>query len=135
MTTPEIAELYNDIGNEAVELAGDPRARILVYSEIKPGVQGMIFRYLPRGGSSVKQGGDTRDLEEAVYRLWHNIRENDPANLWSAIVYTVDDGKVHARLLYGDQVDFKQPLWEKSVALLEEYFPGLPLEPAGAGRG
>jgi hypothetical protein len=125
----ELSELYNSVGIAAVEAAGDETAKILVYAEFQRGASGMIFRYQPRGASVVKQVADTWPVEEALYRLWSFTCENDEAACWRAIVYVVDDGKVTARLLYGDQVDPEKTMYEKDEALLEEFFPGLPIEP------
>lgn len=124
----ELSELYNDVGLAAVELAGDETAKILVYAEFERGASAVIFRYQPKGSPVVKQVGDLFPVEEALYRLWSFTCENDEAACWRAMVYVVDDGKVTARPLYGDQVDPDKTMFEKEEVLLEEFFPGLPVE-------
>lgn len=125
----EMSERYNDVGIAAVEVVGDPAAKILVYAEFRPGQSGMFIRYQPPGAAAVKQVADVAPVEDATYRLWRFSCDSAPQGCWRGMVYLVDNGKVTVRLLYEGQVDEEKPLWEKSEELEKEFFPGLPLEP------
>jgi hypothetical protein len=124
----EMSEYYHDVGVAAVELAGDPAAKVLVYAEFSAGQSGMAVRYQLPGGTVIKQVLDVASVEEATYRLWRFSCDNAPQGCWRGMVYLVDDGKVTVRLLYDGQVDEDKPLWEKSEALEKKFFPGLPIE-------
>jgi hypothetical protein len=79
MSSKSVEELFQEIGREAVAIAGDDLAgRLLVYAEVEDRVISADLRYKNREGD-VRLVLGPRPLKELVYELWQRWK-GQPGN-------------------------------------------------------
>ncbi|HEX8209023.1 MAG TPA: hypothetical protein VF584_02465 [Longimicrobium sp.] len=119
----------NRIGLAALDVAGDPDARILLYAEVEDALDHMILRYAPPGAEKLRCALEFHELADAVRDAWEHSREAGPRYRWRAMLFLVKDRKFRVQLLYDDEVDLGLSMYDKEDRLLAEHFPGTEVEP------
>ena len=106
MSARSVEDLYQEIGQEAVTVAGDELAgRLLVYAEVEDGVISADLLYKTRKGP-VNLVLAPSPLTEMVYELWERWKARPGNQEWRAMSYVVDqNGKMNIHLEYPEDVD------------------------------
>jgi hypothetical protein len=126
---PELDEAINRIGVEALKVAADDDARVLIYGEISEDLDHMIFRHGPAGGSTLYCADDVPEVLDAVHDAWEICRARGEKYRWRAILYRIERRKIDVKLLYADEVDEELSMYDKEDRLLETYYPGVEIVP------
>jgi hypothetical protein len=116
-----VEELLQEVGREAVAIAGDDLAgRLLVYAEVEDGVISADLLYRTRKGD-VRLVLSPRPLKETVYELWQRWKAQPGNEEWRVMSYLVDkDGKLTIDLTYPEDVDVEDD--EGRERAVKKYF-------------
>ena len=124
-TRPQSIEgLYQEIGGQAREMAGDDLAgKFLVYAEVAEGnVFVCDFLYENRNGGVSGIAAADR-LMDTVYDLWQLWQAQPGSQEWRVMSYFVDDGgKVTVELTYPDDVGADEDRGDRRQRGHEKYF-------------
>jgi hypothetical protein len=101
-----IEELYQEIGREAVAIAGKDRGgRLLVTADVVDRAVSADLFYKNRKGDVLLVLGPP-SLMKLAYELWERWKEEPGNEVWRLMSYVVDDdGKLTIDLTYPDDVD------------------------------
>jgi hypothetical protein len=121
MSGTDVEQLFQEVGREAVAIAGDDLAgRLLLYPEVEDRVFSADLLYkTPKGDVRLVLG--PRPLKERVYELWQRWKAQPGNEEWRVMSYLVDmDGKMTIDLAYPEDVDDEDDEGRKRAA--KKYF-------------
>lgn len=118
-----IEQLYNDIGGEALAMAGDDLGgKLLVYAEVAKGkvfVCDLLYKNR-KGDVNVVVAADP--LMEIVYDFWDLWPAEHGNQEWRAMSYVVDGGKFTIEVTYPDDVNAEEAIGDRRQRAIEKYF-------------
>ncbi len=117
------AELYNDLGVAVAETVGRNGASILLYVEMKEDTFSTCVRYSSDDSPHYKGAFSNDLLREALMKLQSYLLDQSPDKHWTAMEYFIENGEIDVSLSYA-VIDDKIPIWERTPAITEKYFPG-----------
>jgi hypothetical protein len=126
MNAMSVEDLFQEIGREAVAVAGDDLAgRLLVYAEVEDRVISADLLYKNRDGD-VRLVHGPRPLKELVYELWKRWKAESGYAEWRVLSYVVDmngkEAKMTIDLTYPDDVDLEEDVTDRRPRAVEKYF-------------
>lgn len=123
MAANSIEDLYQEIGREAVRVAGkDLAGRLLLYAEAEDGVYYADLLYKNRKGDVRLVLGEDR-LGELVYELWERWKHEPGNEAWRVMAYVVDkDGRLTIDLTYPEDVDEEEDETDRRPRAVKKYF-------------
>ena len=130
----ELGPAMDRVGTEALAIAGDETARVLIYGEFSDDMDQLFFRHGPADGTTLRCEDDVPGVFDALRAAWELCRAKGEKYCWRAVIYRVELGKMDVRLLYDDEVDDALTLYDKEERLLETYYPGVEVEPVPQDR-
>src|SRR5919197_5553171 len=88
--TEAIEDLFQQIGNEALALAGDDLGgKFMVFAEIEPGVIATDLLYINRRGQvQLVLGPD--HLGDLTYELWKQMKDHPGWQAWRVMTFMVE---------------------------------------------
>ena len=106
MSATSVEDLFQEIGREAVAVAGDDLAgRLLVYAEMEDRVISADLLYKNRDGDVRLVLGPSA-LDKLVYELWQLWKAQPGNQEWRVMSYVVDKNlKLRIDLTYPEDVD------------------------------
>jgi hypothetical protein len=123
MSATSVEDLFQEIGREAVAIAGDDLAgKLLVYAEVEDRVISADLLYTNRSGD-VRLVLGPGPLDHLVYELWQRWKEQPGNEEWRLMSYVVaDDGKLSIDLTYPDDVDEEEYILDRRPRAVKKYF-------------
>jgi hypothetical protein len=123
MSATSVEDLFQEIGREAVAVAGDDLSgRLLVYAEVEDRVISTNLLYKNREGD-VRLVLGPRPLDDLVYELWQQWKAKPGNEEWRVMSYLVDaDGKLTIDLTYPDDVDVDEDVSDRRPRAVMRYF-------------
>jgi len=123
MSATSVEDLFQEIGREAVSVAGDYLAgRLLVYAEVEDGVISADLLYTNRSGD-VRLVLGPGPLDDLDYELWQRWKGQPGNEEWRLMFYVVDDdGKLTIDLTYPDDVDEEECVLDRRPRAVRKYF-------------
>lgn len=123
MSSTSVEELLQEVGREAVAVAGDDLAgRLLVYAEIADRVISADVLYKNRKGDVQLVLGPS-PLDDIVYELWQRWKAEPGNEEWRAMSYVVDEGgKLTVDLIYPDDLDEEEIVTDRRPRAVKKYF-------------
>jgi hypothetical protein len=123
MSAKSVEDLFQDIGREAVSLAGDDLAgKLLVYAEVEDRVISADVLYQTQKGD-VRLVLGSSPLDNIVYELWQRWKARPGNEEWRVMSYVVDkDGKLTIDLTYPDDVDSEEDVVDRRPRAVKKYF-------------
>jgi hypothetical protein len=123
MSVRSVEDLFQEVGREAVAIAGDDLAgRLLVYAEVEDRVISTNLLYKNRDGD-VRLVLAPRRLDDLVYQLWQRWKVPPGNEEWRVMSYLVDkDGKLTIDLTYPDDVDSEEDVSDRRPRAVKKYF-------------
>lgn len=115
----KLGPLLSEIGEEAAFIAGGKSDGLFLYAEMD-GNQATVFVFRDRG-KTVKWFVETERLRVLVEQAW---ALEPPGKRWVAMAYEGKGLTFDARMLYPEEVDFKQPFEKRLIARMPERFGG-----------
>src|SRR2546430_338453 len=98
-----IEQLYQDIGQTALNAADGLKGKLLIYAEVEDGVISCDLFYLNKAGVvRFKFCPDT--LKGLVYSLWESWQKDPNNREWRVMTYVFEGGKFHIDFTYPDQI-------------------------------
>jgi hypothetical protein len=127
MSTKSVEDLIQEIGQEAVAVAGDELAgKLLVYAEVEDGVISADLLYKNREGKVRLELGPS-PLGDLVYEFWQQWKVQPGNEEWRVMSYVVDgDGKLTIDLTYPEDVDEEDD--EGRDRAVKKYFGNVKLD-------
>jgi hypothetical protein len=125
MSETGVEELLQEVGLEAVAIAGDDLAgRLLVYAEVEDRVISADLLYKNCEGDRAPYAG-LRPLKELVYEMWQRWKAEPGNEEWRVMSYIVDtvdkDAKMAIDFTYPDDVDVEEDIDLRERAV-KKYF-------------
>jgi hypothetical protein len=130
MSAMSVEDLFQEIGREAVAIAGDDLAgRLLVYAEVEDRVISADVLYKNREGD-VRLVLGPSPLDDLVYELWQRWKAESGYKEWRVMSYIVDDvdvdnvdknAKMTIDLTYPEDVDVEEDIDLRERAV-KKYF-------------
>lgn len=117
-----IEHLYQSIGREAMNVAPALAGRLLVYSEVESGVASADIFYVEEGGDMIRFRFAPPSLQEQVYSLWTEWKNQTQNREWRAMCYVIDAGKFTIDLTYPDQLISGEALSDRRPRAVRKYF-------------
>jgi hypothetical protein len=123
MSATSVEDLFQEVGREAVAIAGDDLAgRLLVYAEVEDRVSSADILYKNHQGDARLVLG-ARPFKELVYKLWEQWKAQPGNEEWRVMSYVVDqNGKLTIDLIYPDDVDSEEDVTDRRPRAVEKYF-------------
>ena len=123
MSGTAVEELLQDVGRQAVAIAGDDRdGRVLVYAEVEDRVVSADILYKNRRGDVGLVLGP-HPFKQLVYELWQQWKAQPSNEEWRVMSYVVDqDGKLTIDLIYPDDVDSEEIVTDRRPRAVKKYF-------------
>lgn len=122
------AQIYNEVGASVVEQIGTVETKILIYAVLtSDGMDYSIF-YLQPDRNSVRSLPAQNAVATSLFKLQLHVEALPIEQRWTAMKYWINYGEVNISLTY-DKIDENVPHWERSPVVVEEYFPGLLVNP------
>ena len=125
----EFESALNRIGVEALAVAGNEDARVLIYAEVCEELEHVIFRHGEPGGTKLYCADDYPAVLDALRDAWEISRAMGAKYTWRAMVYRVEQGRMDVDLKYKGEIDENLSMYDKEDRLLEEYYPGVEVVP------
>lgn len=101
----KIESLYQEIGQEACNLAQDLNGKLLVYAELEDGVISPSLFYEKGANKEVIYKFSSDQLINLLDTLWQVWQEQVHENMWSAISYVIGNRKFNIDLTYPEQME------------------------------
>jgi hypothetical protein len=125
MSTTSVEDLFQEIGREAVALAGkDLAGRLLVYAEVEDRAVSADLLYKNREGA-VRLVLGSRPLKELVFDLWERWKAESGYAEWRVLSYVVDtdgkEAKITIDLTYPDDVDVEEDVTDRRPRAVRKY--------------
>jgi len=122
VSATSVEDLFQEIGHEAMAIAGDDLAgRLLVYAEADEGVTSTNLLYKHRDGNVRLVFSEP--LDDLVYELWERWKEQPGNEEWRVMSYLVDkDGKMTIDIQYPDDVDSEEEVVDRRPRAVKKYF-------------
>jgi|SRR6266851_484474 len=126
MSATSVEDLFQEIGRQAVAVAGDDLAgRLLVYAEVEDRVISTNLLYKNRDGD-VRLVLGPRPLDDLVYELWERWKAESGYAEWRVLSYIVDmngkEAKMTIDLTYPDDVDVEEGVHDRRPRAVQKYF-------------
>ncbi len=132
---PQLGEAMERAGVEALAVAGNPDARVLIYAELSEQLEQAIFRHGPPDGNQLHCSENFDRVLDALRDAWEISRARGRKFRWRAVIYRIERGRMDVKLLYGREVDPRLTLYDKEEQLLSTYYPGVIVVPAVPSPG
>jgi hypothetical protein len=124
-----VEQMYQDIGNIAIGIAGDDLAgRLLVYAEAQGGVISADVAYLSKRTGGVRLGVGPATLKRTVYEFWELWQQQPENQEWRVMCYAIDGGHFSMDLTYPDDLSPDEGLSDRRPQAIREYFGEAPVE-------
>ena len=131
MSATSVEDMFQEIGREALAVAGDDLAgRLLVYAEVEDRVISTNLLYKNRQGD-VRLLLSPRPLDDLVYKLWQRWKAESGYKEWRVMSYIVDDldvdnvdkdAKMTIELTYPEDVDVEEDVSDRRPRAVKKYF-------------
>ena len=131
MSATSVEDMFQEIGREALAVAGDDLAgRLLVYAEVEDRVISTNLLYKNRQGD-VRLLLSPRPLDDLVYELWQRWKAESGYKEWRVMSYVVDDldvdnvdkdAKMTIDLTYPEDVDVEEDVSDRRPRAVKKYF-------------
>ncbi|HYR53872.1 MAG TPA: hypothetical protein VEQ13_03025 [Methylomirabilota bacterium] len=131
MSATSVEDMFQEIGREALAVAGDDLAgRLLVYAEVEDRVISTNLLYKNRQGD-VRLLLSPRPLDDLVYDLWQRWKAESGYKEWRVMSYIVDDldvdnvdkdAKMTIELTYPEDVDVEEDVSDRRPRAVKKYF-------------
>tara|TARA_B100001179_G_C18527174_1_gene375432 strand:- start:130 stop:540 length:411 start_codon:yes stop_codon:yes gene_type:complete len=128
------SKIYNDLGTAVIKQIGTIETKILIYIVlVDSNIDYSIFyldrkkHLLDRNKHRLRSLAGGNDVALALLQLKAYVESLPAEHRWTAMEYWLDRGKVDISLSY-DEIDEEVPQWQRSPAIVENYFPGIPVE-------
>src|SRR6266849_3618236 len=131
MSATSVEDMFQEIGREALAVAGDDLAgRLLVYAEVEDRVISTNLLYKNRQGD-VRLLLSPRPLDDLVYDLWQRWKAESGYKEWRVMFYIVDDldvdnvdkdAKMTIELTYPEDVDVEEDVSDRRPRAVKKYF-------------
>lgn len=116
-----VEQMYQEIGQAALNIAEGRAGKVLVYAEVQDGVISCDEFYIDQAGV-VQFRFCPKPMKELIYSFWEQWK-NQPGNReWRAMSYVIDGGKFGIDLKYPDQIDPNQGFSERRPLVVKERF-------------
>jgi hypothetical protein len=127
-------DYYQSIGQAALAVAREPRAKILVYAEVEDGVISCDVFFLLPAEREVRYRFSTQELRDLVYELWEVGQHPVTPKSWASMRFHIDDGKFDVEYSYPEEIDPAEGLPDRRPRVVAAFFPSLRVDhsrPAG----
>ena len=123
MSSTSVEDLFQEVGREAVAVAGDDLGgMLLVYAEVEDRVISADLLYKNRKGDVQLVLGPS-PLDDIVYELWERWKAEPGNEEWRVMSYIVDKaGKLTIDLIYPDDVDEEEDVTDRRPRAVKKYF-------------
>ena len=117
-----IEQLYQRIGQEAMNLADDLAGRLLVYAEVEEGVISADIFYISGRSGSVRFRFCSPELQSLVQELWTRWKSVQGNRAWRVLAFVIDGDNFRIDLTYPEQIDENQDVSERRPVAVKKYF-------------
>lgn len=124
MSSTPVEDLFQEVGREAVAVAGDDRdGRLLVYAEVEDRVISADVLYKQRKGD-VRLVLGPSPLDDLVYELWQKWKAEPGNEEWRVMSYIVDKGgEMTIDFTYPEDVDDEdEDVGDRRTKAVKKYF-------------
>lgn len=121
-----IEGLCQEIGAEALAIAGAPQGKVLSYAEVDEGVVSAQIFYEKNGKIIFKFASAA--LGNQVYELWQACQEAQSAQPWRAMAYLIEGQKFSLDLIYPNKFDAAADTVSRRTLAAERVFGTLPFD-------
>jgi hypothetical protein len=126
--TPEIEQLYAEIGKSALSEAPTVRGRLLLYGEVEDGVVSADLFFVEDPNAPVRFRFGSLELQDLLVSLWEKWQAVPGNKEWRTISYVIDEGKFHLKLKYPDQLVEEEDVSDRRPRVVQEYFGDKPVD-------
>jgi hypothetical protein len=120
----DVARVFSEIPALLHEEVGEETDGVFVYAEFEPGVISLgVYKDF---GEKVVSYWASSELSDKLWEAW---RAADPDKRWSAVFYTIEEGKFDVRFLYeGDWVEDEEGYTGRLPRILAAKYGNKPIE-------
>ncbi|MCB1326994.1 MAG: hypothetical protein KDK35_17285 [Leptospiraceae bacterium] len=120
--TEAIENLYEKIGECALNDAENLGGRLLVYCEIEEGSISADLVYEEAGAVPLRLRFCSKEMRELLFTLWAASDRAGP-EAWTVFAMLIEaDASFEARLLYANQIDLNEEPLERRTRVIRECF-------------
>jgi hypothetical protein len=126
--TPEIEQLYQDIGKTALTEAPTVGGRLLLYGEVEDGVVSADLFFIEDPKAPVRFRFGSLGLQDLLVSLWEKWQAVPGNKEWRTLAYVIDDGKIDLNIKYPDQLVEDEDVSDRRPRVVKEYFGDKPVD-------
>ena len=120
-----MTDFYQQIGQQALKVAGGSVQKLLVYAEAEDGVISADIFYQTSKDAVVCFRFAPESLRNLIYEFWESGAEKIKPRSWAALKFTVGaNGKFAADITYPKQFKANEELSDRRPRVVAEVFPG-----------
>lgn len=122
-----IEQLYQEIGQAALQRAEALAGKLLVYAEVEDGVIAADMFYVNEAGV-VRFQFCPKPMQSLIYSLWELWQEQPENREWRVLCYVIDGGKFSIDLTYPDQVKQDEEISDRRPRAIKQYFSDMRID-------
>ena len=124
-----IGQLFQDIGQVALDEAEELAGKLLVYAEVEDGVISPSLFFVNKNGV-LRFKFCSESMKYLIYSLWERWQEQEPPNNceWRVMCYVIEGGKFEVAFTYPDQLNEDEDDFDRSEQAIKYYFNDLKVD-------